>query len=385
MQTSMRILSNVKSKIFALILGALLWVTSGYALEISDLALPMNRDKADDTLSKDYMYKVLGDGSIRRTWQLSDKKVFMDFAADNGDLLLIAIEYNKPVSLKVGLKDAKTIAGEKLDKEAKWAAPKSEEARKMVQETYGLENPKRMKLKDDAVLFYELDRAKKKVTRVSLFAMMPSTNRWVLATLTPESRRSAFGLQITADEIANLYKDEQRRMATPLASNTTKSTDGEKEKDTTDDAASSTVSSTSNGDSSTASSSIASADTPSPRKYDRRVTAMGVVAGASSSYGDSSSSNVSSGRTGTMIVREASEGFSVEEFLGEPPDWLKAVGIEKPEWWHYFAAGIGIFLVLSIILSNMAASARRARQRAAFEKIMASHATPGKKRPRINR
>ena len=65
MQTSMRILSNVKSKIFALILGALLWVTSGYALEISDLALPMNRDKADDTLSKDYMYKVLGDGSIR--------------------------------------------------------------------------------------------------------------------------------------------------------------------------------------------------------------------------------------------------------------------------------------------------------------------------------
>ncbi len=355
------------------------WVGSCFALEISDLAMPLNRDKADDTLSKDYMYKVLGDGSIRRTWQLSDKTVFVDFAADTGDVLLIAVEYKKPVSRSVGIKDAHAIAGDKLDQDAKWLPPKSEDARKMVQETFGLENPMRKKLKDDAVLFYETDRTKKRISRISLFAVMPSTNRWVLSTLTPESRRSAMGLQITSEEIANLYKDEQRRMAIPLAAKskeTPSETPSPGKADTSTGQASATTAPT------TSPTAVASTPTTSSSTgIDRRVTAMGVAPGARTS-----SSNYSPARTETTEVHAGSEGFSANEFLGDPPDWLQSIGIEHPEWWHYFAFGLGLLTVLLTLMSSIASSARRAKQRATFEKIMASHrAGAGKKRPRIRK
>ena len=364
--------SLLMSKVFISIVLGLLWGSFGYALEISDLSLPMNRDKADATLSKDYMYKVLGDATIRRTWQLKDKKVFMDFAADSGDLLLIAIEYNKPVARKVGLKDAKTIAGEKLDKDAKWAPPKNEEARKLVQETFGLENPMRMKLKDGAVLFYETGKSKGKIARVSLFASMPATNRWVLSTLSPESPRTALGLQMTSDEIAALYKDEQRRMAIPLAAKTS------------DQTSVAGMTSGGKGDDVGTGSSPGTASSPSRgSRINRGVTALGSVTGASRH--SSPPSRVVAGRTEKVVVTEHKEGFSVEEYLGDPPDWLQVVGIEEPEWWHYFAGGIGVFLLLSFIISGVSSSVSRARQRAAFAKVMASRATPGKKRPRVNR
>ncbi len=371
---SMNALNGLKGKIFTWMAVFLIWSSFGCALEVHDLALPMNRDKADDTLSKDYMYKVLGDGTIRRTWQLSDKKIFVDFTADSGDVLLIAIEYNKPVAKKVGLKDAKTIAGEKVDKEARWAPPKNEEARKMVQETFGLENPMRMKLKDGAMLFYETDKTKKKIARVSLFASMPATNRWVLSTLTPESQRSAMGLQITADEIAALYKDEQRRMSIPLAAKSPSQSGGT--------AASGGGRTTVTGGTSSALASSETDSSSSPAhtpQVNRGVTALGLVAGASRD--SSSPSKVSAGRTKSVEIQEGGGDSSFEEFLGEPPDWLKSVGIENPEWWHYFALGVAILILLSMVMNSIAASASRARQRAAFEKVMALHAKSGKRRP----
>ncbi len=360
------------SRLLTLVVGILLWGSFGFALEISDLALPMNRDKADTTLSKDYMYKVLGDGTIRRTWQLDGKKVFMDFTADKGELLLIAIEYDKPVSRKVGLKDAKTIAGEKLSEGAKWADPKNEEARKMLQETYGLENPKRMKLKDDAVLFYEADKTRGKISRVSLFTSMPATNRWVLPTLSIDHQRTAMGSQMTSSEIAALYKDEQRRMTIPL-------TTGKSDQSSTAEASGS-------GGDLPSGSALATSPTPASSRgsgINRGVTAMGSVAGASRH--SSAPSRVAPRRIERVVSTEKKEWLPLEEYLGDPPDWLQAVGIEEPEWWHYFACGIGILLVLTIMINSISASARRARQREAFERVIASSTAQAKRRPRINR
>ena len=152
----------------------------GIALELSDLHIPMTRDEADTSLSKDYETAVLEDGSIRRTWKLGDKTVFIDFNSVTQEAALIAVIYDHAVPRKQGITDAQTISAGKYDKQAKWTAPKDDEARDMVRDTFGLENALRKKMNDKSMLFVETDAKRKNIVRVSLFSRMPSTNRWTL-------------------------------------------------------------------------------------------------------------------------------------------------------------------------------------------------------------
>ena len=67
-------------------------------------------------------------------------------------------------------------------------------------------------------------------------------------------------------------------------------------------------------------------------------------------------------------------------FTQAPPDWLKKVGIEQPEWWHYIALGIGGLVLLLAIISSIAKSSSRAKQRKQYKKIVPNAPLQGKAR-----
>ena len=80
------------------------------ALELKDLHLPMTRDEADGSLTKDYKYTILSDSTVRRTWKLKGRTVHVDFKLNKqGQALCIAVEYAKPVNRKTVHNDIKAI------------------------------------------------------------------------------------------------------------------------------------------------------------------------------------------------------------------------------------------------------------------------------------
>ena len=108
------------------------------ALELSDIHMPMKRDDADATLSKDYTYVVLADGSVRRTWKLDGKQVIIDFDTVSNDAILVAVVYDQPIAKKKGIEDAHTLAAGKYKENASWDAPKDRDAKNLVENTCGL-------------------------------------------------------------------------------------------------------------------------------------------------------------------------------------------------------------------------------------------------------
>ena len=53
--------------------GLLLLAPAGMAVQLSDLSPSIDRQGADDNLTKDYAYRVLSDLSVRRIWNLYRK------------------------------------------------------------------------------------------------------------------------------------------------------------------------------------------------------------------------------------------------------------------------------------------------------------------------
>ena len=191
-------------------------LASSWAIELSQLHMPMTRDEADVTLSKDYESSVMYDGTIRRTWKQDGMTVFVDFNSETQEAVLIAVIYDKPVPRKKGIADAHAIAAGKFSKEAKWDPPKDADARQMVHDVFGLENALRKKLKDKSMLFVETDESRKRIVRVSLFSRMPSTNRWTLKPISRDAQSTAMGENWTPQHLAALYKDEERRRTLSL-------------------------------------------------------------------------------------------------------------------------------------------------------------------------
>lgn len=335
----------------ALAFCMLLFLASGaaFALEISDLHLPLTRDEADDTLSKDYTSEALNDGTLRRSWQLKNRKVFIDFNIKTGDAILIAIIYEKPVSKKVGLADANELAHGKFAKGSKWTPPKNDSARQMLLDDYGLENVVRRMMEDNSMIFCETDKDKRKILRISAFAAKPTTNRWQLRTIQPHGNKvTALGGTLAPNDVDALYEDEERRRAIPLAADRT-------------------AASTSATDSSTSSSA---------RKPRARRTVFGSV-GHVRDDDTPTSSGPSIDSLDSLPTKEARKGGEFLSFNQPPPDWLKKVGIQDPQWWHYIVLGIVGLVILLALFKSMVSSSARSKQRKNYKKVVSQTAPKG--------
>ena len=369
------------------------------ALELSDIHMPMKRDEADATLSKDYTYAVMTDGSVRRTWDLGDKSVIIDFDTVSNDAIMVAVIYNKPVTKKKGIDDAHTIAAGKFDEKATWDTPKDRDAKNLVENTFGLKNARRKKLEGKAMLFYEMDQKKSHITRVSLFAGMPHTNRWALTTLTKNSGKTAMGNQMSATFIGSLYDDEERRRNT-IPTATTAGNAGSAAADTEPAVPQFTISVTGNS-SKPKPAAPKEATTPRPTATNTAATPHTATAAthhnthtaakhttttAPAAHGATHTApTTTAATTATPATKPASPTAELEpgrhtmSLLPPPPTWLKAVGIEEPTWWHYLGVGLVGLLVLIFVIQTLLQNVGRAAQRKRFADVVSQTSAPASK------
>lgn len=198
--------------IYSLLLTVLpVSVSAAFALEVAELKLPMTRDEAD-ALSKDYTYEVLSDASVRRTWLPEDRRVAVDFNVQTNEAICITVTYDAGVTRKEALADAEKLAGGKV-KDPKWRAVKSEAASK-----FGMKNAEALALSDGSYLFREVEADKKKrITRLSLYAAMPKTNRWEFSPVDASGGKTAMGSSSAGGAFREIHRDEARRQGTPAA------------------------------------------------------------------------------------------------------------------------------------------------------------------------
>lgn len=346
---------NILSKLAYALLVVVPW---SFALELSDLHLPMTRDEADTTLSKDYESTLLRDGSVRRTWKLDNRTVFVDFNSASNEGILIAVIYDKPVSLKVGQADAKALAAGKLEKKPKWSPPKDKEARIKVREVYGLEGAMRTVLSDKTKLFYETGKEKGTIVRVSLFLRSPSTNRWVLQEIPRDAERTALGNQMTPQHIKEMYADEERRRAIPLKS------------DIAADEGSTQSEQSDSGESSSSKTTITIKVPQHRTQQDKAQESDAVV--ETTALG-SPGTKVSDTPKPEKIKITMDRGQRASEkltFLATPPDWLKKVGIENPTWWHYIGIAVVLLLLVIMMLRAVLHASSSAARRRRFNEVI---------------
>ena len=374
----MTTLTAISRKALLMLACSLAWLTGQIsALELSDIHFPLTRDEADQTLSKDYSYALLADGSVRRTWELDNKQVFIDFDTNTNEALLIAVVYTKPVPTKEGIEDAHTLGNGKYSANAKWDAPKDKASKELISDTFGLKNAKRKKLDDKAMLFYETNGKTGKSTRierVSLFSHLPKTNRWVLDPISPGDKKTAMGNSWGDSFVEDIYKDEARRKEIPLR--------------TPADTAAAADSTTSATGDSTATDKPASTGTMKVT-ITRHRTGMGTRTDVKVTSDDSSTSTPDSSTSTTSDTTPATPATGIRKIHGgqeakretistlpPAPDFLKQFGVENPEWWHYIALGlIGLF-VLGLIIRSIARASERASRQKKFAEVVGGTRKP---------
>ncbi len=197
-----------KSWFLAPVAVALLAPLGANALELSNLHLPMSRTEADNSLSKDYDFRLLEDVSVRRSWKITGRTVDVDFSLSREKAVLITVTYDKPVSVKRAEKDAQTLAGESLKEWKRTKASKIAE--------FGMKRAEFTKTSRKGYIFRELNSSGK-CTRLSYFDSRPSGNRFDLGDLRQGGEVTAMGNRAGAssDTLRVLRADEEKRRATP--------------------------------------------------------------------------------------------------------------------------------------------------------------------------
>lgn len=363
---------GIKKAVLTAVGAITIMMGTAAALELSDVHMPMTRDDADATLSKDYSYTVLTDGSVRRTWKLEGKQVLIDFDTVTNDAVMVAIVYERPVSKKKGIEDAHTLASGKYDEKASWDAPKDRTAKTLVEDTYGLKNARRKKLDDNAMLFYEMDDKKNRIVRVSLFSRMPATNRWALNTLMKNSGKTALGNQMGASFIDSLYKDEeQRKEYTPKKPKAEKNTDNEAE-DNSSGAPTISVTVTQKP-----TPKPKPAPKPTPEVKKTQTTAPEVTPPASKPT--PAQGTVTRVKVPVDDAQREEPGQHMVSLLPPAPTWLQSVGIEEPTWWHYLGlAFVALLLAVFGIRSVMVSSGKAAQRKRFVDVVAQGNKTPSR-------
>lgn len=210
-------MKKIQKVVGMLVMVASMLCSNASAVKLQDLHLPMTRDEADNTLTKDYNYTILSDSTIRRTWKLKGRKVHMDFKLNReGRALCIAIEYDEPTARKKVDKDIKAITGGKSGYK-KLGKPKKNT------NTYGMEHALGAKVKDaagkgDGWIFVEHSTAsRKKCTRLVYYASKPTRDRLSLGEAREDGGYTAMGSSGSSKvDISALKEDEEdRRSAKP--------------------------------------------------------------------------------------------------------------------------------------------------------------------------
>lgn len=186
--------------------GLLLLAPVGMAVQLSDLSPSLDRQAADDNLTKDYAYRVLSDLSVRRIWNLDDnRKLTIDFDGKTGDLICIAVDYRKPVPLADADKDAADIG--KFE-EAKWRKFSSDKAAK-----YYMNRARAMKF-DEGYMFQELSAANK-CMRLTFYTKIPKENRRLITEGDTRGGATVMGSTTSGAGVKTLLEDEEKRLYTP--------------------------------------------------------------------------------------------------------------------------------------------------------------------------
>ena len=186
----------------AIILPLLATASLLNAAELTDFKLNMNRETADSAMSKDYKYSVLKDSTVRRTWELKNRNVSMDFRADEDKLICITLEYTKPAPVKVCVKDAEKIVGEEL---RKWRNVNDETCEKL-----GMKRAMGCQTASGYYVFREKD-SDDKCMRMVFYVDKPQSDRSKLEVF-DGLKSTALGTSGTTD-LTFLMEDEYARKA----------------------------------------------------------------------------------------------------------------------------------------------------------------------------
>lgn len=186
--------------------------SSAEALELKDLHLPMTRDEADSSLTKDYQFTILSDSTVRRTWKLKGRTVHVDFKLNKqGQALCIAVEYAKPASRKTVHNDIKAVTAGKSNYK-KLGKPKKNT------NTYGMENALGAKVKGDKsegwIFVEHTSAARKKCTRFVYYATKPSRDRLSIGEAREDGGYTAMGSSGGNIDLSALVADEEDRRRT---------------------------------------------------------------------------------------------------------------------------------------------------------------------------
>lgn len=185
--------------------GMLLLAPAVTAVQLSDLSPTLNRESADENLTKDYAYRVMSDLSVRRIWNLDDnRKLTIDFEGKSGDLICIIVDYRKAVDLDQADKDAADIG--KFE-EAAWRKFSADKAAK-----YYMGRSRAMKFKE-GYMFQELTGANK-CQRLTFYTKAPKENRRHLSEGSTIGGSTAMGNSMSGSAVKSLLKDEETRLYT---------------------------------------------------------------------------------------------------------------------------------------------------------------------------
>lgn len=188
--------------------GALVLALSGGAMaqDVADLTSGLTRTHADKHFRKDYVYRILEDNTVRRTWQAEGKSIAVDFDIRSDKAIAIFIDYKPAAEKRTALADVKALTEGRRD-DAKWSKTKKEAVEKV-----GLKkNTRLMRLNDKSLLFWE-SGSKEKCNRLCWFATAPKMDRMTLGDANEFSGRTAMGSSGMAGAAKQLRADEERRM-----------------------------------------------------------------------------------------------------------------------------------------------------------------------------
>lgn len=186
--------------------GWLLLTSAASAVQLSDLSPTMDRNYADDNLTKDYAYRVLSDLSVRRIWNLDEnRKLTIDFDGKTGKLICIVVDYRVAVDIDDADRDAADIG--KFE-EAGWRKFSADKAAK-----YYMNRSRAMKFKE-GYMFQELTGANQ-VQRLTFYTKQPRENRRHISEGSLTSSSSAMGNSLGGSAVKTLLKDEEKRLFTP--------------------------------------------------------------------------------------------------------------------------------------------------------------------------
>lgn len=198
-------LPRLFSCIFPLI--AVLAAFPAAALELEVLSPTMTRQDADDYLTKDYTYRVLEDGSVRRAWNPdANSRLMLDFDPKKGTLLSMVMEFRKPVEEEVGMKLLSTMTGKEKISWAKMPEDKKEKI--------GVAGARAVKV-GKGFAFYE-EAANGKCCRITVYPNAPKESRLLLREMSvDDAMGSSFATSQSVTDSRKLMEVESKIFFTP--------------------------------------------------------------------------------------------------------------------------------------------------------------------------